>query len=203
MSERAEGFPLDDPVLLHTMSWARELGIAAVEAQTGAILRLLAATARAKTVVEIGTGTGVSGLWLLGGMRRDGVLTSIDVEPELQKLARQAFAAAGFAPSRFRLISGQAHDVLPRLADGAYDVVFVDGEVEDYPRCVSAAYRLLRADGLLVVNNALSPDSDMPERDTVTLRELVGYVHYAPEWLPTLLAAGTGLLCAIKRDPVQ
>ena len=65
----------------------------------GAALRLLAAAVRRRAVVEVGTGAGVSGLWLLGGMPADGILTTIDVEAEHQRAARKAYAAAGFAPS--------------------------------------------------------------------------------------------------------
>ena len=83
-------------------------------------------------MVEIGTGTGVSGLWLLRGMRPDGVLTTIDVEAEHQRVARRVFAAAGLAPSRTRIITGRALDVLPRLADGVYDLVFVDHDRLEY-----------------------------------------------------------------------
>jgi predicted O-methyltransferase YrrM len=85
------------------MAWADEVGVRALRPGAGGALRLIAAAARAKTVVEIGTGTGCSGVWLLRGMRPDGVLTTIDVEPELQRLARVAFTAAGFPPGRTRL----------------------------------------------------------------------------------------------------
>jgi predicted O-methyltransferase YrrM len=80
---------------------------------TGAALRLLAAAVNAKAVVEVGTGAGVSGLWLLSGMPSDGILTTIDVEAEHQRAAKQAYAAAGVAPQRTRVITGRALDVLP------------------------------------------------------------------------------------------
>ncbi len=201
-----------EPVLLHAMSWAAELGVTAVPPAAGAALRLLATTARARAVVEVGTGTGVSGLWLLRGMRPDGVLTSIDIEPEHQAMARQSFAAAGFAPGRARLIAGAAGEVLPRLADGAYDLVFVDGDIAGYAEAVSAAHRLLRPDGVLVLNNALigavpSPDvitlrraglDEFDPRDRLVVHELVAYLHDAPHWCTTVLVAGTGLACATK-----
>ena len=87
----------------------------------------------AKAVAEIGTGTGVSGIHLLHGMRPDGVLTTVDPEPERQQFARQAFRAAGFAGNRARFIPGRALDVLPRLADGGYDLVFCDGDRAGVP----------------------------------------------------------------------
>jgi predicted O-methyltransferase YrrM len=185
------------------MSWAAELGIVAVGPGTGAALRLLASATRAKSVVEIGTGTGVSGLWLLRGMRPDSVLTSIDVEPEHQAMAKQSFAAAGFAHGRSRLISGNSRDVLPRLADDAYDLVFVDSIVSEYAQCVSAAHRILRAGAILVVNNAFGVDCGVIDQtandeDTRIMRELASYLRDTPEWTTTLLPAGQGLLCATK-----
>lgn len=200
---RAEAYAPVDPVVLHAMSWAAEFGVAAVGVGTGAALRLLAATGRARNVVEIGTGTGVSGLWLLQGMRPDGVLTSIDHEPEHQALARQSFAAAGFAASRARLIAGVARDVLTRLADNAYDLVFVDGDIEEYGHYVGAAHRLLRDGGLLVLNNAFGPDDGDGgvgdgNRDDVIIAELAEYLRDSPHWTTTLLPTGTGLLCAVR-----
>src|SRR5690606_41226476 len=107
---------------------AEGVGISAVAPGVGAALRLLAAALRARAVAEVGTGTGVSGLWLVEGMAGDGVLTTIDVEVEHQRAAKEAFAAAGVRSTRTRTISGRALDVLPRRADGAYDLVLVDGD---------------------------------------------------------------------------
>jgi predicted O-methyltransferase YrrM len=112
-------------------------------------------------------------------------------------MARQSFAAAGHAPARTRLIAGAALDVLGRLADGVYDLVFVDGDPFDHAACVGAAHRLLREGGVLVVNHALpAPSAD--DLGSIVMRELVGYMRDAPEWTPTLLPTGTGLLCATK-----
>lgn len=132
------------------------MGIEPVPPGTGAALRLLAAAGAAKAVVEIGTGTGTSGLWLLQGMRADGILTTIDVESEYQRMAKRIFAEAGYQPSRTRIITGRALDVLPRLADGVYDLLFVDGDPAEYPATVTAAARLLRPGGVLVINGALA-----------------------------------------------
>ena len=102
----------------------------------------------AKAVVEIGTGSGVSGLALFAGMQPDGVLTSVDIEPEHQHAARKAFLSLGIPTQRFRLISGAALSVLPRLSDGAYDMVFIDADKSEYPEYVEQGLRLLRHGGL-------------------------------------------------------
>jgi predicted O-methyltransferase YrrM len=201
--EFAEAYPPEDSVLQVARGLADEVGLVAVPPGAGAALRILAAAGAARAVVEIGTGTGVSGVWLLRGMRPDGVLTTIDVEAEHQRIARRIFAEAGFSPSRTRVITGRARDVLPRLADGAYDMVFVDGGVDEYETSLAAALRLLRTGGILVVNGVLAGGriADPAARDaqTAALREIVKRMRDADEWVPALLPAGDGLLTAVKR----
>lgn len=181
---------------------AEEFGLTPITPGAGAVLRLLAAAGGAKSVVEIGTGTGVSGLWLLRGMRPGGVLTTIDLDGEHQRIARRVFAGAGFAASRTRIITGHALDVLPRLADGLYDLVFVDADVTEYAGCVDAALRLLRPGGMLVLDGALAGgrvgDPVVRDPETVAMREVVKAVRDASEWIPALLPASAGLLCAVK-----
>ena len=198
----AEAYVAEDLVLQTARGLAREVGLPAVTPGTGATLRLLAAAGGAKAVVEIGTGTGVSGVWLLRGMRPDGVLTTIDLEPEHQRIARRIFTEAGFAASRTRIIAGRALDVLPRLADGVYDLVFVDSEVTEFGACVHAAQRLLRPGGVLAVNGALAGGriGDPAARDpgTVAVREVVKAMRESEDWVPALLPTGHGLLCAVR-----
>ncbi|MBR7742956.1 O-methyltransferase [Phycicoccus sp. BSK3Z-2] len=169
----------------------------------GAALRLLAASVRAKHVVEVGSGAGTSGLWLLAGMPEDGVLTTIDVSAEHQRAARQAYAAAGHPPQRTRVITGAAADVLPRMADGAYDMVLVDADKESYPTYVEHGVRLLRSGGLLAVDNMLWHDrvADPAQRDPVTsaLRDLGKSLRDHEDLVTALLPVGDGLLVAVKR----
>jgi predicted O-methyltransferase YrrM len=104
-----------------------ELGIDAVSPSIGAQSALIAAAARATSIIEIGTGTGVSGLWLLDGAP-EAMLTSIDSEAVHQQHARAQFHEAGISPNRLRLIPGRALEVLPRMNENSYDIVFVDGD---------------------------------------------------------------------------
>lgn len=182
---------------------AQELGCVPIGNGGGAVLRVLAAALRAKAVVEVGTGTGVSGLWLLRGMPEDGVLTTIDVEAENQRAAREAFAEAGIRPNRARVITGRGLDVLPRLTDGAYDLVLVDADKQDLEAYLEQALRLLRPGGVLAVDNALWKDkvADPAQRDATTtaIRELGKRVRDDERLLPALLPSGDGLLLAVKR----
>jgi predicted O-methyltransferase YrrM len=182
---------------------AQELGCVPIGPAGGAALRLLAAAVQARTVVELGTGTGVSGLWLLGGMARDGVLTSVDVEPEHQRAAREAFAEEGIAANRYRLINGSASEVLPRLTDAAYDMVFVDADKGGYPTYLAQALRLLRPGGVVAFDNVLWSDKvadpSIRDADTVALRDLGRAVRAEERLIPAMLPVGDGLLAAVLR----
>jgi predicted O-methyltransferase YrrM len=147
--------PEDEPLLTARASAADLGGTEPVRPEVGAALRFLACAAGARTAVEIGTGCGTSGIWLLRGMRPGSTLTSVDIEPEYQRMARKAFTQAGFAQNQARLILGRALEVLPRLSDGAYDLVFCDADPREAADYLTGALRLLRAGGIVVFNNAL------------------------------------------------
>ncbi len=203
-AELAEG---DEDAGGEGLRLARERAHAAdlrpVSPGTGATLRLLAAAAGAKAVAEIGTGTGVSGIHLLRGMRPDGVLTTVDIEPQRQQFAREAFRAAGFAANRARFIPGHALEVLPRLADGGYDLVFCDGERGEYLEYLDESLRLLRPGGLVcfegVFADGRTVEAAVQPAAVLTLRELLRTVKERAELAPTLLPVGDGLLCAVRR----
>lgn len=166
----AEGSISEDVILAGARERATDIGAGAVTPAVGALLCLLAKLSGGKAVAEVGTGAGVSGLWLLSGMRDDGVLTTIDIEPEHLRLARQAFAEAGIGPSRTRLISGRAQEVLTRLADASYDLVFIDADPIDQPDYVAESVRLALAGEFVpdavnvgggVVNEEVAPWLDL------------------------------------------
>jgi predicted O-methyltransferase YrrM len=200
----AETWLAEDAPLREARRRGREVGATPIGAGGGAVLRLLAATIGATSVVEIGTGGGVSGIWLLRGMP-GGVLTSIDAESEHQRLARLSLTEAGFAPARFRLITGRALEVLPRLTDGAYDLVFADAAKGEYVDYLAEAKRLLRPGGVVAFDNALwhgrVPDPSVRDSETLAVRELLKAVRDDEDLVPSLLPSGDGLLAAVLRPP--
>lgn len=181
---------------------AEDLGLESISTGVAATLTLLAKVVGARAVAEIGTGTGVSALALLAGMVPDGVLTSIDAEAEHQLAAREVLAAEGVTSRRVRLIAGQALNVLPKLTDGAYDLVYVDGDPLEYVEYVAQAQRLLRPGGVLVLHHALWQGLVADERnyddEPLIIREALAAVLDDEDFTPALLPVGDGLLVAVR-----
>jgi len=198
----AEGSISEDAILAGARERAVDIGAGAVTPAAGALLSLLAKLSGGRAVAEVGTGAGVSGLWLLSGMGEDGVLTTIDIEPEYLRLAKQAFAEAGVGPSRTRLISGRAQEVLTRLADDSYDLVFLDADPVDQPDYVVEGVRLLRPGGVIVVHRAAlggrAGDPSARDPEVVAVREAARLIAEDERLTPALIPLGDGLLAAVR-----
>ncbi|MEE3753499.1 O-methyltransferase [Mycobacterium intracellulare] len=198
----AEGSISEDAVLAAARERAVDIGAGAVTPAVGALLSLLTKLSGGKAVAEVGTGAGVSGLWLLSGMSDDGVLTTIDIEPEYLRLAKQAFTEAGIGPSRSRLIGGRAQEVLTRLADESYDLVFIDADPIDQPDYVVEGVRLLRPGGVIVVHRAAlggrAGDPAARDAEVVAVREAARLIAEDERLTPALVPLGDGILAAVR-----
>jgi predicted O-methyltransferase YrrM len=219
----AAAYLAEDEALATARANAMDLGgTTPVLPEVGAALRFIASAVGARAVVEVGTGCGSSGIWLLRGMRPGGILTSVDTEPEYQRMARLAFTKAGFAGNQSRLILGRALEVLPRLSDAAYDIVFCDTNPRDYPDYLLAALRLLRPGGVVAFNEVLASPSPADSAafpgsafsgsafpfsgdlkpaapDAADEPDLPGMVLADERLVPMMLPIGAGLLAAVKR----
>jgi predicted O-methyltransferase YrrM len=202
----ADRFATEAPEIADARARADRLpGALPVAPAVGAVLAVLAAGIAARSVVAIGSGGGVAGLWLLRGMRPDGVLTVLDADPAQLRAARTAFGEAGIASSRTRLIFGTPAEVLPRLSPGAYDVVIGAGPPRDYAAQLESLVELLHPGGALVLHGLLTDGriADRTARDpqTVAWRELARAVREDERLLPAVLPVGAGLLVASRRRP--
>ena len=173
------------------------MGAEPISAAVGVQCATIAAVGRALNIVEIGTGGGVSGLWLLRGAPQ-ATLTTIDVEPEHLGAARQAFAQAKVPPARARFITGRAAEVLPRMNEASYDIVLVDAEPEGVIEYVEHGLRLVRPGGTVLIPRVLAGGAvaDPVKRDEVTTayRSLIQEVAQSPAVLGALNPAREGLL---------
>ena len=199
----AEDFVEESEAATAARQTAGELGVTPLGRGVANTLTVLARAVQAKAVVEIGTGSGVSGLALFAGMQPDGILTSVDIETEHQQAARKAFLSIGIPTQRFRLIAGSALNVLPRLSDGAYDLVFIDADKVEYAEYVEQAVRLLRHGGIIALDNALwhdrTADPSNSDEQTEAIRTALAAIADNEDLISTLLPVGDGLLVAVKR----
>jgi len=194
----ADEYVVEPESIAHARQFSIELGVDPVSPSVGAQLALLAAAIRAKAIIEIGTGAGVSGLWLLAGAPQ-ATLTSIDNEPDHHLAARQMFGEAGFGVGRIRLISGRALDVLPRMNEESYDLVFIDADAAHAIEYVEHGLRLVHRGGLVLlggaVGHAMGDDDGL---DASAFRSLLEEIGSTPGVLSVLSPAGTGLLQIIR-----
>ena len=198
----AEEFVVERPEIVEARQHSIELGIEPVSPATGAQLAVIAAAAAASSIIEIGTGVGVSALWLLTGAP-GATITSIDFETDYQDSARKALLEAGVPANRVRLIAGRALDVLPRMNEGSYDLVLVDADPASVIEYVEHALRLARSGGTVLVPHALWHDrvSDPAQRgDAVTgFRTLLREIAASDAVMSALSPVGDGLLQITKR----
>src|SRR5262245_21954453 len=123
-----------------------------VPAADGRLLRILTEAINAKSVVEIGTSTGISGLWFCLALdKTGGTLTTFEMDKTRASLARKHFKQAG-VEGRVTLVEGDAHRNIISLRD-PIDVVFLDADKEGYVDYLKKLLPLVRPGGLIIAHN--------------------------------------------------
>ena len=199
----AEDFVVERDDIAQARQHSVEIGVEPVSPATGAHLAAISAATGASKIIEIGTGLGVSGLWMLAGAP-DAELTSIDSEVDHQLLAKAAFATAGIPGNRVRLIAGRALDVLPRMNESTYDVVLIDADPASLIEYVEHGLRMVRPGGSVLVPHALwrGRVADPAQRDdTVTeFRTLLQELAASDAVVSSLSPVGDGLLHLVRKN---
>jgi len=187
--------------ILQARRASRDLGIEPVTPAVARTLTMLAKATSAKSVAEIGTGAGVSCLAFFAGLAGDGIVTSIDVEAEYQAAAREILKSAGIPHTRYRLITGEALTILPKLTPDAYDIVFVDAPILEYPEYLEEGLRIVRPGGLVILYHVLlggkvADETDFEDETMIvrdTLEAARGLEHLTGAFIPV----GDGLLVCV------
>jgi predicted O-methyltransferase YrrM len=128
-------------------------GLPLVDAEVGALLRVLATAVGARRILEIGTAIGYSGIWLAGALPPDGMLITLEMNEARAKEARENFARAGLA-DRVSVVVGDAQLKIAKVS-GPFDLIFQDGDKRLYSPLLDRLVSLLRPRGLLVTDNVL------------------------------------------------
>lgn len=189
-----------DPVATELAVATREhFGDAAmnVEQDQGRFLEFLVGLIGARTIVEVGTFTGVSALFLARGLTADGRLICLDVEECFVDVGRPFWERAGMT-DRIEVRIGSAAEGLAQLSGEVIaDLVFIDADKISYGLYLDLALDLLSPDGLVVVDNVLwsgaVADDAVQDADTVALRSFNERVTGDPTLHSVMLGVGDGL----------
>lgn len=134
-----------------------------VSANEGKLLYILTKLNRAKKVLEVGTLSGFSTLWLAKGMCSEGELITLEFDSLHARVAREVFDESEFA-NRIKIIEGDAAVSMAQLAQdqlGPFDVIFIDADKINYPKYVEMAVALSRPGTLILCDNIIRSDTSM------------------------------------------
>lgn len=194
----ADEWAEEPPHVTEARRRAREMGAPAPSRSVGAALRALVSAAGAYAVVEVGSGTGVTGGWILSGLPDEGTLTTVDPDSALQTAARDTFARMGVSHTRVRTIAGAPRDVLPRLSDGAYDIVVIGPgtptEGAEGHALLAEARRLLSEGGSIIITPVFGAEGVLAAR-----HDIVQHLRDDPDWVAAVMTVGEGVVLATHR----
>jgi predicted O-methyltransferase YrrM len=157
-----------------------------VPAADGRLLRILTESVNAKSVVEIGTSTGISGLWFCLALdRTGGKLNTFELDAGRAALARAHFKKAG-VERLVNLVEGDAHKNIAQLK-APVDVVFIDAEKDGYVDYLNKILPLVRPGGLILAHNV-----DM-------VRDYMAAVNSNPDLDTVVYMQGGGLAVTLKK----
>jgi predicted O-methyltransferase YrrM len=149
----------DDPLLQELELEADAEHIPIVGPVVGELLYVLSRAISARSILELGTATGYSAIFLARACAMNaGMLTTLELDPALAARARKNLERAGLK-DQATVVCGDALAHLPQI-EGGFDLIFMDIEKADYARALPECHRLLRPRGLLVADNVAFPDAD-------------------------------------------
>ena len=195
-----------DPVLADVARAGERDDLPLVDAEVGALLRVLTLAAGAARVLELGTAIGYSGIWMAGVLPKDGMLITMEVDEARAKIARENFARAGLA-DRVNVIVGNAQRMLHKIA-GPFDLIFQDGDKKQYGPMLDTLISLLRPGGLLVTDNVLwSGDvvpgfNPKPKQNAEDAKAIAAYnvqIHAHPLLMTSIVPLRDGVAISVKR----
>jgi predicted O-methyltransferase YrrM len=194
-----------DAVLRDIARQGAERKLPLVDAEVGALLRVLALAAAAEKILEIGTAVGYSGIWLAGALPPGGMLMTMEMDPERAREARGNFERAGCA-DRVSVIVGDAERMVAKVA-GPFDLIFQDGDKKLYLPLLDRLVALLRPGGLLVTDNVLwdgrvAPGFAAAKPDDENTRAIAAYnerLAAHPQLTTAIVPLRDGVSISVKR----
>ena len=194
-----------DPVLDAIAAGNVTRGLPLVDAEVGALLRVLATSMGATRMLEIGTAIGYSGIWLARALPAGGMLVTMEFNEERAREARENFARAGVS-DRVSVVTGDAQLKIAKVS-GPFDLIFQDGDKTLYTPLLDRLVALLRPGGLLITDNVLWDGKVVPgfstgaHEDDVDTRAIAEYnrrVSAHPHLLTSIIPLRDGVSISVK-----
>ena len=198
---------LSDSVLLDIARAGDAQDLPLVDAEVGALLRVLATAVVATRILEIGTAIGYSGIWLAGALPAHGILLTMERDHKRAAQARENFVRAHLA-DRVNVIVGDAQRLLAKVS-GPFDLIFQDGDKEFYLPMLDRLVELVRPGGLLVTDNVLWDGEVVPgfvkrpQRDAEDTRAITEYnlrLNRHPGLMTAIVPLRDGIAISVKRS---
>jgi predicted O-methyltransferase YrrM len=193
-----------DPVLDEIARGNATRGLPLVDAEVGALLRVLASSIAASRILEIGTAIGYSGIWLARALPAGGMLVTMELDEARAREARDNFAKAGVSDR----VTGDAQLKLAKVS-GPFDLIFQDGAKQLYTPLLDRLVALLRPGGLLITDNVLwdgevvAGFQKAPRQHPDDTRAIIEYnqrVAVHPQLLTSIVPLRDGLSISVKRS---
>ena len=176
--------------------------IPVVDDDVARFLRLLLTMKKPKRILEIGTSIGYSATNMaLSAREFGGRIVTLEYDPKAAAQAERNFRRAG-VDSVIEIRQGDALEILPKLADDSFDLVFQDADKRLYSHLLPDCIRVLAPGGVFLADDALFPAMELDEkwRDLIPpVEEFDRRIAASPELVSTLLPIGDGLICAVKK----
>ena len=198
---------LADSVLVEIARAGAKQQLPLVDAEVGALLRVLATSVGASRLLEIGTAIGYSGIWLAGALPPGGMLLTMEMDRQRAEQARENFVRARLG-DRVNVIVGDAAQMIAK-ASGPFDLIFQDGDKHLYTPMLDRLVDLLRPGGLLVTDNVLWDGEVVPgfvaapKRDTADTRAIAEYnerLSRDPRLMTAIVPLRDGVAISVKRS---
>jgi predicted O-methyltransferase YrrM len=195
-----------DPVLEAIARAGASRDLPLVDAEVGALLRVIATAIGATRMLEIGTAIGYSTIWLAGALPRTGTLFTMEMNPDRAREARENIARAGLA-DRVMVMVGDAGLLLAKVA-GPFDLIFQDGDKQLYAPMLDRLVDLLRPGGLLLTDNVLWDGEVVPgytaspKQDASDTRAIADYnerLNAHPLLMTATVPLRDGVAISVKR----
>lgn len=198
----------EDEVLRNVKQKARDLDVPSITPEAGRALQWAAQVLGARRALELGTGTGYSGIWIARGLVPGGQLVTVEGDSERAQLASGHFQAAQLTKA-VEVVVGNCLDVVKTAKKNSLDLIFLDATKREYPDYLAAAERALRPGGVVAADNVFwqgrvfehdpHATTGAADPDLAGILEFTRRITRAP-WSSTILPFGDGLSLSLKQS---